>query len=167
MGDKEIFDYYIEDEILDTLRNEFSVDILVENLIEESESNYAINWSKNLIKKTIELNEDLKDRTGKILTEVSKKTGHIFPHIPQRYLEIAYLAIRPKDKWGITSSTLNEFNHTIVNCNIFNKLRKANENIANKLICKNLCLNLIETLYKELGLKIELNMTKNMPENKK
>ncbi|NVM04452.1 MAG: hypothetical protein HWN67_19165 [Candidatus Helarchaeota archaeon] len=167
MGDKEIFDYYIEDEILDSLRNEFSVDILVENLIEESESNYAVNWGKNLIKKTIKLNKDIKDRTGKILAEVSKKTSHNFPHIPQRYLEIAYLAIRPKDKWGITSSTLHNFNHTIVNCNIFNKLRKVNENIANKLVCKDLCLNLIETLYKELGLNIELNMTNNIPENKK
>ena len=145
-NNEEVFDYYIEEEILDSLRNEFSVDILVENLIEEPEPNYAGNWGTNLIKKTIELSKNPRDRTGQIIEEVSKKTGHIFPHLPQRYLEIAYLVIRPRDKWGITSSTLYNFNHTIINCDIYNKLVKTNENIAKKLICKNLCLNLISTL---------------------
>lgn len=165
---EELFDYYIDDEILSSLKTEFSIDTLVENIIEKSESkesNYAEDWGINLIKKTIELSKNPKDRTGQIIEEVANKTGHLFPHIPQRYLEIAYLVIRPKDKWEITSSTLYNFTHTIYRCNIYKKLGNANENMANNLVCKNICLKLLQTLFNDLGIKIELKMTALMPKD--
>ena len=160
-------------DMLNTLQKEFDVKKLAERFaqniagkgeIEKSAKKIFGEYGENLMKRTIELGEKYTDQTYEILKTAIKKTGCLkFPHVPQRFIEIAYLSIQPFRELDVVENNQYRFIFKIDNCSIFNTLKEiCGEKVANKMPCRYACLTASETVYKDLNLKASVTMGASM-----
>lgn len=167
--------YDLNVDMLNTIEKEFDAKKLVEKFAQEiagkgkreTESVAKRTFGKygeNFMKRTLELGEKYTDQTYEILKAAIKKTGSLkFPHVPQRFIEIAYLSIQPFRELDIVENNQHRFTFRIDNCSIFKALKEAcGEEVANQMPCKHACLTASETLYKDLDLKASVGMDASM-----
>lgn len=162
------YDYDLADEVISGLQ-EFAAQrwaSLTEQLNDKSEDEKPAlvarvlrSYAQDLMKKAIELGNKYKDRTAEVMEAVAARTGIYFPCLPQRYLEICMLAIRPEDKWKINEANPARFVFTVSDCTF---RRPLQERYGEELACQEGCLNLLYTLYKELGMKVEVSLNQDL-----
>lgn len=159
------YDYDLADEIILGLRN-YAARLregLVEPLNDQGDKERAglqaiqalKNYARDLMRKSIELGNKYKDRTAEVMEAVAAKTGIYFPCLPQRYLEIFMLAIRPEDKWKINEANPARFVFTVSDCAFHRSLK---EEAGGELSCGEICLSMLHTLYQELGMNVEVSL---------
>jgi hypothetical protein len=93
---------------------------------------YGAEW----IKRCMQLGEEYSDRTYEILREADDLTGGDlrFPLIPQRILEIAYLAILDLELLPVVENNKYRLIYRIENCKVFKDItEKCGKDIASTL----------------------------------
>ncbi|MHB1419186.1 MAG: hypothetical protein ACYCX4_06280 [Bacillota bacterium] len=120
-------------------------------------------YGTGLIEKTIELGDQYKDRTAEWIEIVAKKTGVIFPAIPQRHLETSMLATRPTDKWQLHECSQKRISYSVNQCSLYNALKETAGDVAeNSLPCSASCLSSLGTLFSKCGVTVTVDMEKKI-----
>jgi len=168
--------YDLNLEMIDILAREFDVQIPTGKFAEALKSgrkpeevarevfrSYGETWAK----RTLELGEKYTDQTYENLKKAAKRVKTlIFPHVPQRFIEIGYLATQPFETLSVEQNNHYAFIFKVPECATYSALKyKCGEEVAKSLPCKEACLAFNETVYKELNLDANLEMTATLPED--
>ena len=123
-------------------------------------------YAEILMRAVMEFGDKYPDKASKMMAMVIEKTGNVFPHLPQRYLEISFLAIRSKDRWDLLENSLKKLTYTVTQCDQYKALEKlCGKETAAKLPCKWFCLNASKTMYKDINLPVTVKMTTSIPKD--
>ena len=130
----------------------------VEKIGKEIFEEYGQNW----MRRTMQLGEEYSDRTIEMVKESVDRTGAqflIWPHVLQRFVEIAYLSTQQFLKLPITLNNQWDLAYRVPKCLLFNTIReKCGDEEANLMVCKNACLQALETLHKDLEIDAVIDM---------
>lgn len=118
-------------------------------------------YGVRLAEKVLDAGKKYKDRTCEVMEEAAKKTGLVFPGIPQRYIEIWLLATRPQDKWRILESTTRRFVFAVQECSIHKEIAQKFPSTSG-LPCREGCLAFLNGIFPELGLSGKVEMVGDM-----
>lgn len=170
------YSFDLNQDMVDLIRSEFSADIVSSKLAEAIKGKQAgeienigsalfEELGESLMRKTIQLGQEYSDRTIEVVMESVDRQGNqfmLFPHLPQRYVEIAYLGTQEFLKVPITLNNLEVLEYRIPQCALFGKIKeKCGDEAANLMTCKNYCLNALETIRKDLEMDLVINMAKS------
>ncbi|OGW57471.1 MAG: hypothetical protein A2Z09_00015 [Nitrospirae bacterium RBG_16_43_8] len=169
--------YFIDESLFTTLETEFGVEETAkkyagaisgksEKEAEEIGEKFFKDYGINFARRIMELEGNYRDRSAEMIYEVAKKTGHDFPSIAQRLLEIAILSVRVSDKWRWQEISFKRLAYSVTSCGMNKELIAAvGQKIANKLPCRHYCLSLSEELYKILKQDVGVRMTAELPKD--
>ncbi len=131
----------------------------VEKIGKEIFEDYGQNW----MRRTMQLGEEYSDRTIEMVKESVDHSGNqfmIFTHVPQRFVEIAYLSTQRLLKLSITLNNARELAYQVPQCLLFNTIKeKCGDEVANLMTCQNACLKALETIGKDIELDMVIDMT--------
>ncbi|MGQ9721881.1 MAG: hypothetical protein ACUVXA_11235 [Candidatus Jordarchaeum sp.] len=167
----EKYDFYIKDELFETIEKEFDGETIAKKYAQSKNIKDFEEYGKQLMLRTIELSdqEKYRDRTYQVLLESAKKTGElIFPHVAQRYIEIAYLSVHLMGVVQIEANNAQELSFKVAeeDCKIYQSLKNLiSKEELEKLPCQAACLSTLKTVFDKMGFKVETNMLEKMPEN--
>lgn len=165
--------YEFDIEMINEISEEFDSQMFVDRLevsssdeIEQKEDSFT-EYGKNLIKKSIELGEENKDRTYELLMKAAEKTGELkFPLFPERYIELAYLSIQPFKRLWINSNSPEVFSYKIENCSLYNAIENnCGKDASEKMICQETCFAILEEAFRYFDFDIKSVMESNMAED--
>lgn len=139
------------------LSNELSGRAGVEGELTDFFRNYGV----RLTEKVLSAGKKYKDRTCEVMEEAAQKTGLVFPGIPQRFIEIWFLATRPQEKWRIVESTARRFVFTVQECFIYQLIKQKHPSTS-FLPCREGCLTFLKGIYQELGLPVRVEIVQDM-----
>ncbi|MHB1421223.1 MAG: hypothetical protein ACYCX4_16875 [Bacillota bacterium] len=124
---------------------------------------YGVAWAK----RTLELGEKYTDQTYENLKIVSQRVKRvIFPHIPQRFVEIGYLATQPFETLAVEQNNHSALIFRVPGCATYAALKeKCGEKVAGALPCKEACMAFNDTIYKDLQIPASLEMEAGISEN--
>lgn len=177
MSDKESakLSFDLNEDMLNTLAQEFEISKLVvkfseaiateeKGKIEGIAQQIFGEYGRDLMKRTVQLGEEYPDRTSEVIKAAAQKTGRFaFPHIPQRFLEIAYLSTQPIMKLHIVENSPRCLIYQLESCATFDALKqRCGDEVASLLPCRYACLAACDTLFKALDMPIELVMGASM-----
>ena len=124
-------------------------------------------YGQNWMRKVMQLGEEYPDRTMEVVKESIDRDGNqflVFPHIPQRYVEIAYLSNQQFLKLPVTLNNQYALAYRVPQCLIFSKIKeKCGDNVAKLMTCQNGCLKALETISKDMELDTIIEMTASTP----
>jgi hypothetical protein len=130
----------------------------VERIGKDIFEDYGEKW----MKRTMQLADEYPDRTIEVIKETVDRSGNqflFFPHVPQRFIEIAYLSTQQLLKMPITLNNAYELAYRLPQCQLFNTIKEqCGGKIANLMTCQNACLKALETLRKDLELGAVITM---------
>ena len=174
------YSFDLNEDMIKLIREEFDAEVIASKFA-EAISGKAINeveqigkgifedYGENWMKRTMQLGEKYSDRTIEVVKEAVDHTGTqflLFPHVPQRFVEIAYLSTQEYPKFlrlPIVLNNKDELAYKLPQCFLFNKIKeKCGDEVANLMTCKNCCLKALETLGKDLELDVVTNMEASM-----
>ena len=169
--------YFIDDSLFETLEKEFAVKGIAEKYAgaikgksekeaDEIGEKLFKEYAGNFANRIMELEGNYRDRSAELIYEVAENTGHKFPSIPQRLIEIAILSVRVEDKWRWKEISYKALTYFVNVCTMNKALKEAvGEKIANRLPCRHYCIGLSDELYKKLGLDVGVRMTAELPKD--
>jgi len=133
------------------------VEVIGKRIFEE----YGTNW----MKRTIQLSEEYPDRTYEVLKAAADETGMlVFPHVAQRFLEIAYLSSHELATLPIMENNNRNLIYRMVDCLIWSNMKeKCGEAIANLLPCRYACLAACQAVREDLDMDLVIEMNATMP----
>ena len=127
-------------------KDKSEVEKIAKGIFEE----YGQNW----MRKTIQLGEEYSDRTIEVVMESIDRGGEqfmLFPHVLQRFVEIAYLSTQEFLKLPVTLNNQYELAFRVPQCLLFSKIKdKCGDEVANLMPCQHACLKALETLNRDL-----------------
>jgi len=177
VSDKEMvkLSFDLNEDMLNTLSQEFEISKLVAKFSEaianeEREKLEGLaqrifgEYGRVLMKRAVQLGEEYPDRTYEVIKAAAQKTGSFaFPHIPQRFIEIAYLSTQPIMKLHIVENSPQRLIYQLESCATFDALKqRCGDEVASLLPCRYACLAACDTLFKGLGMPMELIMAASM-----
>ncbi|AET66542.1 hypothetical protein Desor_0861 [Desulfosporosinus orientis DSM 765] len=92
-----------------------------------------------------------RDRTADMIERVAQQTGMRFPHVFERYVELAILALRPHDAWTISEATTKVLKVRSFNCSLGKKF--AEKGINN---CQAFCRAVYQAAAEKAGTTAEM-----------
>ena len=168
------YSFDLNEDMIKLLRDEFNAENVASKLA-EAVSGKAVSeaeqigkeifedYGQNWMRRTMQLGEEYSDRTIEMVKESIDGTGSqfmIFPHVPQRFIEIAYLSTQRFLKLPITLNNAREFAYRVPQCLLFNAIKeKCGDEVANLMTCKSACLKALGTLGKDTELDVIIDMT--------
>ncbi len=165
--------FELNEEMLSLIKKDYGVEQIVgkvatvvagkkpmeaEKAAEDIFTRYGVDW----IRKSLQLGEEYTDRTLEMLKAAIDSTGGElwFPLIPQRTLEIAYLATQDIEFLPIIENNPERLVYRVDDCKVFQAMGKqCGKELTGKTVCKHGCLTAVRTLFKELdfpGVRIEM-----------
>jgi hypothetical protein len=120
------------------------------------------------IRRSHELGEEFPDRTYEVLLEAIDSTGgHMrFALVPQRFLEIAYLATQDFPHLPIIENNQYRLVYRLNECTTYEKLKeRCGEETANALPCRHACTTACEVLHRDLEIDATVEMQAEMPKD--
>ena len=179
------YSFDLNEDMIRLIREEFSADIIASkftqaisgkatNEVEQIGKDIFEDYGESWMKRTMQLGEEYSDRTIEIVKESVDSNGNqflVFPHVPQRFLEIAYLSTQEYPKFlvlPIVISYKDELAYKLPECFIFKSINeRCGAEVANLMTCQNACLKALETLRKvcleqDLGLDVNITMEASM-----
>jgi len=167
------YSFDLNEDMIKLIRDEFSAEDVVSKLAEAISGKAASevekmgkeifeDYGQNWMRKTMQLGEEYPDRTIESVKETVDHSGIqflLFPHVPQRFVEIAYLSTQRFLKLPIIFNNARELAYQVPQCLLFNTIKeKCGDEVANLMTCQNVCLKALETLGKDLELDLAINM---------
>ncbi len=122
-------------------------------------------YGRDWMKRTHQLGDEYPDRTYEVLLAAADRTGGylFFPHVPQRFIEIAYLSTMHIRSLPIVEHSAHQLTYKMVDCWVFKTLaEKCGQDIAKLMLCQNACLAAAETLLQDLNIDGIVNMKASM-----
>jgi len=168
------YSFDLNEDMVQLLRDEFGPEIVADKLaaavkgkakdeVEKTGNALFEELGQAWMRKTMQLGDDYSDRTIEIVKESVNRQGvqfMLWPHVPQRFVEIAYLGTQDFLKVPITMNNNWDLAYRIPKCALFNKIKeKCGDEVANLMTCRNYCLGALETLYKDLEMDTVTSMT--------
>jgi len=130
----------------------------VEKIGKEIFEDYGQNW----MRRTMQLGDEYSDRTIEMILETVDRSGNqflIWPHVPQRFIEIAHLSTQQFLKLPFVLNSAAELAYRVPQCLLFNTIKeKCGDEVANLMTCKNGCLKALETLRSDMELDAVIDM---------
>ena len=130
----------------------------VEKIGQEIFEDYGERW----MKRTMQLGEEYSDRTIEMVKETVDHNGNQFllwPHVPQRFIEIAYLSTQQFLKLPIIINNQHELTYQVPQCFLFSQIKeKCGDEVANLMTCRNACFKALETLRTDSELDVVISM---------
>ena len=170
------YSFDLNTDMLKLIRDEFNADVVSGKLaeaikgkakgeIEKIAGGLFEELGESWMKRTMQLGEEYSDRTIEMVKESVDRQGNqfmLFPHVPQRFVEIAYLSTQPFLKTPITLNNLEVLEYRIPQCALFSKIKeKCGDEVANLMTCKNYCLKALETIHRDLEMDAVVDMAKS------
>ena len=135
----------------------------VEKIGKEIFEEYGQNW----MRRVMQLSDEYSDRTIEVVLESIDHEGNqflVFPHVPQRLVEIAYLGNQQFLKLPITLNNQYALAYRVPQCSVFNQIKeKCGDEVANLMTCQNACLKALDTICKDMELDIVIEMLASTP----
>jgi len=167
------YSFDLNQDMVNMIREEFNAEVVASKLVEaikgkakgEVEKIATVLFEElgeSWMRKTMQLSEEYSDRTIEVVKESVDRQGNQFllwPHVPQRFVEIAYLSTQEFLKVPITLNNGEQLAYRIPQCALFSKIKeKCGDKVANLMTCKNYCLKALETLRRDLELDAIIDM---------
>jgi len=167
------YSFDLNEDIIKIIREEFNAEGIATKLaeaikgkakgeIEKIGKEIFEDYGQNWMKRTMQLSEEYPDRTFELIKETVDRQGNQFllwPHVPQRLVEIAYLSNQQFLKMPIILNNLYELAYKVPQCLVFNTIKeKCGDEVANLMTCKNACLKALETIRQDLELDVIIDM---------
>ena len=163
------YSFELNEDMVAMLREEFDVPALVEKFaqaasgkagkeIEATAKEIFGSWGRAWMARTLQLGEEYPDRTYEVLKEAADRTGVLtFPHVPQRFIEIGYLATHQIYTLPVVENNSQRLIYKLANCYVYRTLQeKIGHDAATALPCRYMCAA-VETLGEGLGLDLVLD----------
>jgi len=120
-------------------------------------------YGQNWMRRTMQLGEEYSDRTIEMVMESVDGSGSqflIFPHLLQRFIEIAYLSTQESLKLPVTLNNQYELAYRVPQCLLFSKIKeRCGDEVAKLMTCQHACLKALETVNKDLEMDTVIDMT--------
>lgn len=160
----------LSEEMVETIAEEFAPGAAVEELaqriagkphaeaVAEAEAYFA-DYGQRWMGRTIELGDKYRDRTYEVLLKAAENTGGelAFPHVPERFIEIAYLSTQPLYSLPIVENTRHRFTFKMVFCDTFKALEdQCGAEMAAALPCSKGCLAAVGRAFGDKGFDVEV-----------
>ncbi len=170
------YSFDLNQDMVNLIREEFGAEVVAGKLaeaikgkakgeVEKVASALFEELGESWMRRTMQLGEEYSDRTIEMVKESVDREGTQFmlwPHVPQRFVEIAYLSTQEFLKVPITLNSMEALEYRIPQCALFNKIKeKSGDAVANRMTCKNYCLKALETLRRDLELDAVTDMAKS------
>lgn len=170
------YSFDLTQDMVNLIREEFNAEVVAGKLaeaikgkakgeVEKAASALFEELGESWMRRTMQLGEEYSDRTIEVVKESVDHQGTQFllwPHVPQRFVEIAYLSTQEFLKVPITLNSMEALEYRIPQCALFNKIKeKSGDAVANRMTCKNYCLKALETLRRDLELDAVVDMAKS------
>ncbi len=167
------YSFDVNQDMINLIREEFNAEAVASKLagaikekpkgeIEKIANALFEELGESWMRRTMQLGEEYSDRTIEVVKESVDHQGNqflLFPHVPQRFVEIAYLSTQEFLKMPITLNNLEVLEYRIPRCALFSKIKeKCGDEVANLMTCKNYCLKALETLHRDLELDAVVDM---------
>lgn len=159
------YSFDLNEDMIQLIRDEYNAEAIATKLadaISGKEKDEVVKIAKDLfeeygqnwMRKTIQLGEEYSDRTIEVTLESIDRSGQqflLFPHVIQRFVEIAYLGTQEFLKLAVTLNNQYAFEYRVPQCLLFNTIKdKCGDEVANLMTCQNACLKALETVCKDL-----------------
>lgn len=174
------YSFDLNEDMISTLHKEFNAEKVSDELmkvIKGKDKTEAVKDAEVFFKqmgtkwmsRTIQLADEYSDRTIEMVLESVDQQGRqflIFPHVLQRYVEIANLANQEFLKVPIVLNNKDELAYQIPKCALYTKIiEKSGIDFAQKMTCKNYCLAALEIAQKKVELEALLSMPSETAKN--
>ena len=171
------YSFELNEEMLGLLRQEFDPEKTVTKFVEaiagkkgaeidEIAKEVFGEYGKQWMKRVLQFGEEYPDRTYEMLKEVVDHTGEPFPHIPQRFIETAYLSTQQLLKVNILENWSRRLVYQVPNCSTLRLIRdKCSSEVADLVPCKYACFSALETLFQDLDLNVTVDREDPTQEN--
>ncbi len=179
------FSFDLNDDMIGLIRREFSADIIASRFAEAVSGKTADEvaligrelfeeYGESWMKKTLQLGEEYSDRTIEIVKESIDGNGEqflAFPHIAQRFLEIAYVSTQEFPKFLKLPIVVNyhaELAYKLRDCFLYNNIsQKCGAEVAKLMTCQSACLKALDTLRQvcveqDLGIDVTVAVEASM-----
>ena len=168
------YSFDLNEDMIKLIREEFNAEGIVSKFaeatngkamdeVEKIGKDIFEDYGESWMKRTMQLGEEYPDRTIEVVMETVDHNGNqflFFPHVPQRFVEIAYLSTQQFLKLPVTLNSQYELAYRVPQCLLFNTIKeKCGDEVANLMTCKNACLKALETLQKDLEMDVVTDMT--------
>jgi len=171
------YSFELNEDMVAMLREELDVPALVEKFaraaagktgreLEAAAKDTFGSWGRAWMARTLQLGEEYPDRTYEVLKEAADRTGVLtFPHVPQRFIEIGYLATHQIYSLPMVENNSQRLIYKLANCYVYRSLQeKMGQEVAAALPCRYACAA-VETLGEGLGLDLVLDHEATMNED--
>jgi len=170
------YSFDLNEDMVNMIRAEFNADIVSSKLAEAIKGKKKADITaaasalfKELgnawMQKTIQLGEEYSDRTIEVVLESVDRQGNqfmVWPHVLQRFIEIAYLGTQAFLKVPITLNNVEALEYRIPQCALFGAIKeKCGDEVANLMTCKDYCLSALDKVCKYQEIEVITSMPKN------
>ena len=157
------YSFRISAELLDQISADFGAEKLLEQIDADMDVATIIavctQHGTNLGQRTLELGERYQDRIYEVIKEVAAQTMMgPFPHVLQRFLEVAYLSLLPIKQLRIVQTWAPLLTYAVADsCAVYDSLQaRLGEEKMRDMPCKALCLSLAKTLLHAFQVQAEV-----------
>ena len=174
------YSYGLSHELMGLLEQEFPIRPLVTqykealersggSVEEEIDKEVFGTFGRNLADRLCKLESDYRDRNAEIVYMVAQKTGHPFPSIQQRLLEMAYLAIMNENNIRFQEISFKRLAYEVSFCMLNQQLAEGiGPEVASTIPCRHLCMELIKKICMntDVGNIVGVNMPSMISDEK-
>jgi hypothetical protein len=148
------YSYRLSDEMMKLLEQEFPIDKLATRYNESLKDQEGASkndfdkeifgtFGRKLADRLCEIESNYRDRSAEVLYRVAEETGHYFPSIQQRLLEVAYLAIMNENKIRFREISFKRLAYEVGNCLLHRHLVEVTgHEVSDREPCRHLCMEL-------------------------
>ncbi len=163
------YSFDLNQDMIDTLHSEYAADIVAGKLaaavkgkakgeIEKAATALFEDLGRALMQRTIQLSEEYPDRTIEVVKETVDRNGiqfMIFPHLLQRYVEVAALSTQKFLKVPITLNNIDTLAYRIPQCALYAEItEQLGEAVAKQMTCKAYCCTQLETIRESVDVDV-------------
>jgi hypothetical protein len=174
-----LYSYELDKEMIEQLAEEFDAETVASDFAkavegksgdeaEAAAETFFTDFGTRWIRKSHKLGEEFPDRTYELLLEtVDSLDGYLrFALVPQRFLEIAYLATQDFPHLPIIENNQYRLVYRLKQCKTYEKLKdKCGDELADSLPCRHACTTACEVLHRDLEVDAKVEMQAEMPKD--
>ena len=171
MSDKK--SYQLSDELVDLLESEFQIKPLVDEYKdaveglgqgarEELDEKLFGDFGRGLADRICAVESEYRDASADLIYKIAEQTGHPFPSIQQRLIEISLLATMNANRTRFHEVSFKRLSYEVSKCVVYETLQQTiDKETADQVPCRHLCLGLNNGICVNTG--VAEMITVNMP----
>jgi len=165
---KERLSFELDDEMMVLIAKEFSADDIIQRFeqavadrgsdeVQTIGEEIFRDYGRRLMRRSLELGEEYPDRTYEILREAADRTGClVFPLVPQRFIEIAFLAIQNTAEIPVLVNNARKLVFRVEGCRLFQQLvARCGLPTAEQMLCRHGCLEACRMAFNGFGIEFD------------